>query len=393
MTTAAIQQHEPSFDDAAESLAARFDGAHDIERADVSAVAVLNRSEVEAQLDAAHKHHRQVKRFLQEAATLATLTQEVAQSCIYALPRDGKTIAGPSVRLAEIVASAYGNLHVAARVVDVEDTVVVAQGVAWDLEKNLRATIEVRRRITDKRGRRFSDDMINVTGNAAASIALRNAIFRVVPRAYVDTVYAQARRVAVGDARTLADRRAAVLANFEKLGVTRERVLEKVGKAAVEDVGLEELEVLIGLGTAIRSGDLKIEDAFAQTTNAKAQASEETKALEDQLRQKPAPTPPAAPTRDFAAEAEVLKKQIAEAAASGDKAKIAAVRVALDTLTQFPPDIAKGLLAVYATAVAPKKEEAPEPKKGKEKKSEAAQQAMPAPAADPKAGREPGEEG
>jgi hypothetical protein len=80
-----------------------------IERVDTKAVAVLNRSEVEAQLDAAHKYPRQIKRFLNEAITLATLTRDVAESCIYALPRGGKTIAGPSVRLAEICASAYGN--------------------------------------------------------------------------------------------------------------------------------------------------------------------------------------------------------------------------------------------------------------------------------------------
>lgn len=235
----------------------------DVQVVPVSAMSALAKSEVEAQLDAAHRYKRSVNRFLQEAMGLATVTQEVAESCIYSIPRDGKQIAGPSVRLAEICASSYGNLHVAARIVDVEEDDVVAQGVAWDLEKNLRVTVEVRRRIKGKSGRRFSADMITVTGNAAASIALRNAIFRVVPRAYIDRIYDKARQVAVGDAKTLATRRAQVLDRLQKMGATQDRVVAKLGVAGVEDIGVEQLEVLIGLGTAIKDG-MPVDEAFPE---------------------------------------------------------------------------------------------------------------------------------
>lgn len=235
----------------------------DVQVVPVSAMSALAKSEVEAQLDAAHRYKRSVNRFLQEAMGLATVTQEVAESCIYSIPRDGKQIAGPSVRLAEICASSYGNLHVAARIVDVEEDNVVAQGVAWDLEKNLRVTVEVRRRIKGKSGRRFSDDMITVTGNAAASIALRNAIFRVVPRAYIDRIYDKARQVAVGDAKTLATRRAQVLDRLQKMGATQDRVVAKLGVAGVEDIGVEQLEHLIGLGTAIKDG-MPVDEAFPE---------------------------------------------------------------------------------------------------------------------------------
>lgn len=248
--------------DPGNELMQKLEADFEPDRVDVKAVAVLARSEVEAQLDAAHKHHRSVKRFISEAVSLATLTRPVAESCIYSIPRDGKLVAGPSVRLAEIVASAYGNLHVGARVLDVEETVVVAQGVAWDLEKNLKITTETRRKIVGKGGRRFSEDMIVMTGNAAASIALRNAIFRVVPRAYVDAIYAEVRRVAVGDAKTLDARRREVVDRLAKIGVPTERVFAKLGKAAIEDINVEDLEVLIGLGTAIKGGELPIDDAF-----------------------------------------------------------------------------------------------------------------------------------
>lgn len=245
------------------------------------------RSEVEAQLSAAHKYPRSVKRFMTEAITLATLTREVAEACIYSLPRGGKTIAGPSVRLAEIAASAYGNMQIGARVVDAEEREVVAQGVAWDMEKNLRVTIEARRRITNKHGKRYDDDMINVTGNAAASIALRNAIFRVIPRAYIEQIYLRARQVAVGDAKSLANRRGEVLDRLQKLGVALERVLLKLDVKGIEDIGLEQLEVLIGFGTAIKNGDMQLDDAFPAASPAPAPAAQDGKRINMRGAKKP----------------------------------------------------------------------------------------------------------
>ncbi len=259
---------------------ARVEYDTEISRVDTKAVAVINRSEVEAQLDAAHRYPRSVKRFMEEALSLATLTQPVAESCIYAVPRGGKTISGPSVRLAEICASAYGNLHIASRVLDAEEKEIVAQGVAWDLEKNLRVTVETRRRITNKQGRRFEDDMITVTGAAAGSIALRNAIFRVVPRAYVDTIYARVREVAVGNAATLVQRRGEVVQRLQKMGVPVERIFARVGTKAIDDVGLEELEVLIGLGTAIKNKEASIDDAFPAIDTAPSKAKDLEAALD-----------------------------------------------------------------------------------------------------------------
>jgi hypothetical protein len=227
-----------------------------------NAVAAINRSEVMVQLDAAHHYPRTIRRFMQTAIKLATVNVKTAESCIYALPRGGKTISGPSVRLAEICASAYGNLHVGARVLDAGDREVVAQGVAWDLETNLRVTIEVPRRITDKNGNRFNDDMIAVTGAAARSIAFRNAIFSVVPRTYIMQVYDRCKAVAIGKAETFTARRDEILARLAKMGADGPRVFNALKVRGTEDITVEHLETLIGYGTAIKQEDKTVDELF-----------------------------------------------------------------------------------------------------------------------------------
>ena len=260
----------------------------EIIRVETSAAAALNKSEVESQLAAAHQWPRSIAKFQKDAISLATLTEAVAQSCIYAVPRDGKTVAGPSVRLAEICMSAYGNMHAGARILDAEDRMIVAQGVAWDIEKNLRVAIEVKRRITNRRGQRFGDDMIAVTGSAAASIALRNAVFRVIPRALVDVIYDRVRLAAVGDAKTLVTKRLEVVDRLQKIGVPPARIYARIGKRGIEDVGLEELEVLIGLGTAIKSREQGIDEAFPPIDD----TADKARNLEATLSGKTPPTPP-----------------------------------------------------------------------------------------------------
>ena len=231
--------------------------------AEESTAALIGRSEIEHQIATARRFLRSIKHFRDEALQMVTLSESVAGQCIYALPRDGKTIEGPSARFAEVIASAWGNNRAGARVIDDRGDFVVAQGVFHDLERNVAITYEVQRRVTDKHGRRFKPDMIGVTANAACSIALRNAILKGVPKAFWEDMYAEARKVIMGDVQTLANRRANALEGFRRFGVSPEQVCAKLDVAGVEDIGLEHLVTLRGLLTAIKDGDTTPEDAFA----------------------------------------------------------------------------------------------------------------------------------
>jgi hypothetical protein len=220
------------------------------------------RGEIDVQIVTARRFPRSIRTFKVTALEMVTLDEETAAACFYALPRDGKTVEGPSARLAEIVASAWGHMRVEGRPVGEDDRFITARGTAWDLQNNVAIAFECRRRITNKAGKRFSDDMIGVTANAASSIAIRNAVFKVVPSPFWRPLFIEARKVAVGDASTLADRRAKSLAAFQQMGVTQERVFGLLEVKGVEDITLDHLATLRGLFTAIREGDTTVDEAF-----------------------------------------------------------------------------------------------------------------------------------
>ena len=227
-----------------------------------TALESLERASVDLQISTARRYPRKLAIVKDRMLSLATLDEETAASCFYRLNREGKAIEGPSVRLAEIAASSYGNLTFGARVVSNNGKLITAQGYCHDLETNVRSVIEVQRRITRRDGSTYSEDMQVVTGNAACSIAARNAIFKVVPFAFVKPIYSAAKAAAVGDLTTLAERRTKMVAKFETLGVQAKKIFESLGKGGLEEIGLNELEHLIGLYGAIRDGDQTIDEAF-----------------------------------------------------------------------------------------------------------------------------------
>jgi hypothetical protein len=159
--------------------------------------------------------------------------------------------------------SAWGHIRAGARVVNDDARFITTQGVRHYLQSNTLVAYEVRRRNTRSNGSRFSDDMIGVTGNAASSIALRNAILKVVPKAFWSRMYAAARAVVTGDSRTLANRRLEALNYLSKVGITKQMILSKLGVSGVEDIGLYHLVLLRGIASAIKEGDTTVEQVFA----------------------------------------------------------------------------------------------------------------------------------
>lgn len=229
----------------------------------------MERASIDVQIATAQRYPKhstpaQIKAFQQRATAMATIDADTAASCLYALPRDGKSIEGLSVRLAEIAIATYGNIRAGARIIDIGETTVTVQGVCHDLENNVYQSAEVRRRITNKYGKRYNEDMITVTANAACSIAMRNAVFKVIPRALLKGVEYEARHCAVGDNKTIGQRRAKALERFSLMGVTEAQVLRFLKLGNVAEINGEKLADLIGVFNAIKAGETSIEDQFGE---------------------------------------------------------------------------------------------------------------------------------
>ena len=227
-------------------------------------VDAVERANVDSQVATAKQYPRDLKRSINNSIAMATMDYNTAQSCGYALPRGGKPITGPSVHLAKLIVSNYGNLRAEAKVVQITDKQVISRGTCWDLENNVATAFEVRRSIVNKGGKRFSDDMITVTGNAANAIAYRNAVFSVIPKAITDKVYQAAQHFITGDLsneeKLVARRKKCIDFFKDEYGITEEEVVMLCGKQTVNQIKADQIALLLGITQSLKDGDTTVEE-------------------------------------------------------------------------------------------------------------------------------------
>lgn len=228
----------------------------------------------------------------------AILNESIAKECVYTLKRGNKMISGPSVRLAEIIAASFGNIRVAARFVriDAEDptrAAVIVQAVAHDCESNNSITADIRRSImTSDRGpdgtkitpRMYNADMTNMTVNAAQSIARRNAVLALVPKALWTLAYQKAVAVIKGDHSTLSGRRTELFKEFATLGVSADQLFAALDVKDISDVQVDHMPALVGMLNAINDGE-SIASVLGRFGTIEAQPHER---IDNPLRDKPA---------------------------------------------------------------------------------------------------------
>lgn len=242
-----------------------------IEEANYEIIYQQDKAQIDTQIATAKQFPRNIKRATENALAIVTMDVETASTCTYSVPRGGKSITGPSVHLAKILAQVWGNMRVEAKVISVDASQITSQAVCFDLENNLAIKVEVKRSIMTKNGR-MNEDMITVTGNAANSIALRNSVISVIPRAIVDKVYNAAKQKITGDVsdntKMLTRRKQVFDGLKDTYQLTEPEILGAIGKAAIDHVTADDLVVLIGIGQAIKDGDTTVALAFKKEKSA-----------------------------------------------------------------------------------------------------------------------------
>lgn len=261
---------------------------------DNSALIAVQRGEIDAQIATAKTFPRDPREFIMDAIRWATEDPETAASCVYRLEKGGTVIEGPSVRLAEIVAQAYGNLRVASRLVAEQQKFVIVEAVAHDLEKNNAQRAEIVSSIWGKHGR-FGQDMVQTTILAAQSKARRNAILAVIPGAWVRKVMKEVEAVNAKVSEAIGERVEKLLSWTEqRMKISRKRVLAALGKQSAEALTGDDLAVLRTMLEEIREGGRPAGELFpeAQAVSTAAKGVQDILGDLDQEQQATVVNPP-----------------------------------------------------------------------------------------------------
>jgi hypothetical protein len=256
---------------------------------DSSALAILTKAEIDVAISTAKRYPRDLIKVKKDIALMAAADQETAEACFFSLPRqkyNEKTkayedidIEGEGIRLAEIVAANFGNIKTGKRIIGIDriNKKITAQAIVLDLERNVQTSVEETRNICGKSGKIYSEDMIVMTGKAAQSVALRNAIFNVIPKAMIKSILKEIKQVASGEKRgymveekdfvkkPLTERVHTAMNFFKNWGVSEARVLALLHVDTVDEITEEGLQRLTGIRSGINQGEFTIDAAIPLT--------------------------------------------------------------------------------------------------------------------------------
>lgn len=223
-------------------------------------------AEVQAKLVIALRNPRKPARAYDQV--IATCQRyEFAEDATYSYKRGSETIGGPSIRLAEEIARAWGNIEFGTRELSRKDGVSEMEAYCWDLQTNTQSSQKFTvKHVRDTKSGQYpvkgERDIYEVTANMAGR-RLRARILAIVPPDLVSAALEEcARTLAKGDGNPLADRIAKAVAAFSKLGVNKFH-LESRLKHPVDAITGEELSELIRIHNSIRDGQSAASDWFA----------------------------------------------------------------------------------------------------------------------------------
>lgn len=238
----------------------------------------INRSEVDIQVATAHRFPRDIEKCRANILALAAMDDTIAYNCFYHLERKDKdgnksVIEGPSIRLAEIIAASWKNLRIAARIIGNDGKTITAQGVCHDLETNVAYSVETKRSILTSKGYTYSQDMQVVVGNAAAAIALRNAICKVVPAVLINSCIKSIQQKALEHIKQqgVGSQWTQWLGFMQGTYKLAEKdILDYLGRKDGREVTAEDIQKLAGAYNAIKEGTTTVEEVFKKPKEQKS---------------------------------------------------------------------------------------------------------------------------
>lgn len=197
-------------------------------------------AEVLGSIEAAQRWPRDVQAAITDMRTSCAI-KELADRAFFRFSRAGSTVTGPSVHLARELVRCWGNFQYGVSEMRRDDDHGQSemQAFAWDVQTNSRnSAIFIVPHKRDKRGGPEPlVDMRDVYENNANAGArrVRECIFSVLPIWYVEEAKDLCRKTLEdGGGKPLPQRIADAVAGLEAIGISEERIAEKLGKPSAK---------------------------------------------------------------------------------------------------------------------------------------------------------------
>lgn len=163
----------------------------------------------------------------------ACTRQTLAEGALYSYNRGGSEITGPSIRLAEALATAWGNLQFGIRELEQRNGESTVEASAWDLETNTRQVkvFQVKHERHTKQGaKKLTDprDVYELVANQGAR-RLRACILGVIPGDVTEAAVQQCEVTLAAQADTSPEGVKKLTDAFAKFGVTTDAIVKRLG--------------------------------------------------------------------------------------------------------------------------------------------------------------------
>lgn len=231
------------------------------QEAQVDILSTCSKDEISTLIANAKQHPRDIKNVLANIRKLATIDEDTADGCFYAVMKDGKIIEGVSVRLVEIMALCWGNLRISTRIKANDGRMITAQSTCHDLENNYSVSVESQRSILAPNGSSESGNMQVLSGSAASSVAFRNAVLKVIPKTITQKVIAEIREFVLSGT-DIEDKLNTTLNWFQQKGVSKEKILAYLNIGTISEINKEKLLTLRATMNAINESSATVNELF-----------------------------------------------------------------------------------------------------------------------------------
>lgn len=198
--------------------------------------------------------------------------RSLAEKAIYSYPRNGSTISGPSIRLAEELARCWGNVDFGIKELSQKDGESEMSAYCWDMETNTMSSqtfVVAHVRDTKKGQVRLTEQRDIYENNAnMAGRRLRARILAILPPDLVEAAVAECKKTLAGDNDIpIADRINKMVASFAKFGVKIDTLEKRLGRK-IDTMTTEDICEYAGIYNSLKDGNSSISDWFDVKLNA-----------------------------------------------------------------------------------------------------------------------------